>query len=68
MEGLDILPLNAPTLNKMRMKKKKLQNSKEVNQEARKNPMGTRQLFTPCKTVKIQMEVKLKKLKFYLWV
>ena len=33
-----------------------------------KNPMGTRKLFTPWNTVKIQMKVKLKKLKSYLWV
>ena len=53
MEGLDILPLNAPTLNKMRMKKRKLRNSKWVNQEIRKNPMGKRKLFTPWNTVNI---------------
>ena len=68
MEGLDIFPPTAPTLNKMRMKKNKLQNSEEVNQEARKNPMGARKIFMPWKTVKIQMKVKLKKLKSYLWV
>ena len=46
---------------------KELQSSKRVNQETRKNPMGKRKLFTPWKAVKIQMEVKLKKLKFFLW-
>ena len=65
MEGLDILPLNSPTLNKMRMKKRKLRSSKWVNQGTRKKTMGKRKLFTPWKIVKIQMEVKLKKLKFY---
>ena len=65
MEGLEISPLNAPTLNKMKMKKRKLQSSKWVNQETRKHTMGKRKLFTPWKTLNIQMEVKLKKLKFY---
>ena len=51
----------------MRMKKNKLRNSKWVNEETRKNPMVKRKLFTPWKTVKIQMEAKFKKLKFYLW-
>ena len=44
---------------------KKLQSSKWVNQETRKNTMGKRKLFTPWKIVKIQMEAKLKKPKFY---
>ena len=57
--------LNVPTLNKMRMKIRKLRRSERVNQETRKNPMGKRKLFTPCKTVKIHMEVKLKKLIFF---
>ena len=44
MEGLDILPLNAPTLNKMRMKKMKLRNSKRVKQETRKKSYGIKKM------------------------
>ena len=34
----------------------------------KKKSMGERKLFIPWKIVTIQMEVKLNKLKFYLWV
>ena len=38
MEGLDILPLNAPTLNKMRMKKKKTSKFKMGKPGNKKKP------------------------------
>ena len=46
MEGFDILPLNAPTLNKMRMKIRKLRSSKRVNQERRKYPKKRKIVYT----------------------
>ena len=46
VEGLDILPLNAPTLNKMKMKKRKLRSSKCVNHDTRKNTMEKKIAYT----------------------
>ena len=45
MEGLDILPLNAPTLNKMRMKKNKLRKLKMVKPGNKKKPYGKQKII-----------------------
>ena len=47
MEGLDIFPLNAPTLNKMRMNIRKIPILERVKQETRKTPMRNIKLCIP---------------------